>query len=175
MKKLVILDRDGVINYDSVDFIKSPAEWHAIPGSLEAIALLNQAQILVAVASNQSGIARGYFTLDTLEKIHQKMSQELREHNAHIDKIFYCPHGPQDRCTCRKPQPGLLQQALTYFSIKAADAYFVGDAITDQQAALAAGCTPILLGSGKTKKTQPTDCATLLEWVQALLEKKERK
>ena len=140
MIKLIILDRDGVINEDSPDFIKSPQEWHAIPGSLEAIALLNKANIFVAIASNQSGLARGYFTEETLQKIHQKMLTELKKHDGHIDKIFYCPHEPDDQCNCRKPKPGMLLQAFHYFNLKPQEACFVGDSQRDQDAALAAGC-----------------------------------
>lgn len=148
MIKLVILDRDGVINYDSDDFIKSPAEWRAIPGSLEAIALLNQHNILVAIASNQSGVARGLLSEVTLDAIHRKMAQELMTHHGYIDRIFYCPHGPNDQCDCRKPKPGLLLQALNYFTIKPKEACFVGDSARDIEAAIAAGCQPVLVQTG---------------------------
>lgn len=140
MIKLILLDRDGVINYDSDAFIKSPDEWRAIPGSLEAIALLNKADIKVAIASNQSGLARGYFTEETLQKIHQKMLNALKQQGGHIDKIFYCPHGPNDNCDCRKPKPGMLLQAFQYFNIHPEEACFVGDSQRDIDAAKAAGC-----------------------------------
>ncbi|MES2203938.1 MAG: D-glycero-beta-D-manno-heptose 1,7-bisphosphate 7-phosphatase [Pseudomonadota bacterium] len=148
--KLIILDRDGVINYDSPDFIKSPEEWHAIPGSLEAIALLNKAGIKVAIASNQSGLARGYFTEDTLKKIHQKMLDELKKCGGHIDKIFYCPHGPHDDCACRKPKPGMLLQAFEYFNVKPEEACFAGDSQRDIDAASAAKCRAIYINTDNT-------------------------
>src|SRR5690348_12117521 len=105
MIKLVILDRDGVINADSPEYIKSPEEWHALPGSLEAIARLNKANIQVAVATNQSGIARGLYDLTMLDKIHQKMIADLKKSGGYFDAIFFCPHHPDDCCECRKPQP----------------------------------------------------------------------
>lgn len=150
MIKLIILDRDGVINYDSDDFIKSPDEWRAIPGSLEAIALLNKAGIKVAIASNQSGLARGYFTEDTLQKIHEKMLNELRQHHGHVDKIFYCPHGPKDNCLCRKPKPGMLLQAFKYFNITPEETCFAGDSQRDIDAAAAAGCHSALIDTNNS-------------------------
>ncbi len=161
MIKLILLDRDGVINYDSPDFIKSPDEWRDIPGSLEAIALLNKAGIKVAIASNQSGLARGYFTEKTLQKIHQKMLSELEKHGGHIDKIFYCPHGPNDNCECRKPKPGMLLEAFKYFNITSEEACFAGDSQRDIDAAKAAGCAAILI----------TENHKLLQFVQTLLGK----
>ncbi len=159
--KLVILDRDGVINEDSPNFIKSPEEWHAIPGSLEAIALLNRANILVAIASNQSGIARGLFTEITLDAIYQKMAHELMAHQGYIDRMFYCPHGPNDHCECRKPKPGLLLQAMQYFNITPEDTCFVGDSQRDIDAAIAAQCQPILVRSGNGSDTAVTNVSNL--------------
>ncbi len=159
--KLIILDRDGVINEDSPDFVKSPEEWHAIPGSLEAIALMNHANISVAIASNQSGIARGLFSEITLDAIHQKMAHELMAHQGYIDRIFYCPHGPNDHCECRKPKPGLLLQAMQYFNIAPEDTYFVGDSQRDIDAAIAAHCQPVLVRSGNGSNTRITDASTL--------------
>ena len=159
--KLIILDRDGVINEDSPDFVKSPKEWHAIPGSLEAIALLNRANILVAIASNQSGIARGLFSEITLDAIHQKMAHELVAHQGYINKIFYCPHGPNDHCECRKPKPGLLLQAMQHFNIAPEDTYFVGDSQRDINAAIAAHCQPVLVRSGNGSNTTITDASSL--------------
>ena len=124
---LVILDRDGVINYDSADYIKSPDEWHAIEGSLEAIAQLNRANIKVAVATNQSGIARELFDETMLEKIHQKMLRELANVNGYIDTIVFCPHHPTDNCLCRKPKPGLLQKASSLLNIPLNRAIMIGD------------------------------------------------
>lgn len=150
MKKLIILDRDGVINYDSENYIKSPAEWIPIPGSLEAIASLNKAGYLVAIASNQSGIGRGLFSEATLALIHTKMQQALQEKNAHIDAIFYCPHTPEDRCECRKPKPGLLHQAAERFHCSLQGVLFIGDSLRDIEAAQVAGCIPILVQSGNS-------------------------
>ncbi len=149
MKKLIILDRDGVINYDSEEYIKSPAEWIPIPGSLEAIAKLNKAGYLVAVATNQSGVARGLFTEHTLHQIHEKMHNALRELGGQIDAIFYCPHGPKDGCNCRKPEPGLLLAIADKFHCSLDHVPAIGDSLRDLEAALAVGCTPILVTSGK--------------------------
>jgi len=149
MKKLVILDRDGVINYDSDAYIKSPAEWQAIPGSLEAIAKLNKAGFLVAVATNQSGIARGLFNETTLAQIHEKMQNALQEYGGHIDAIFYCPHGPDNHCECRKPKPGLFYGIAEYFNCELMGAPAIGDSIRDIEAAVSVGCKPILVQTGK--------------------------
>jgi len=150
---LVILDRDGVINHDSEHYIKSPQEWRPIVGSLEAIAQLNQANIRVAVATNQSGLARGLFTLDTLTAIHTSFQQQLQAVNGRIDHIAFCPHGPDDRCTCRKPQPGLVYQIEEQLQCSAKGQPFVGDSFRDLQAAESAGCQPILVLTGNGKKT----------------------
>lgn len=151
--KLVMLDRDGVINKDSEHFIKSPDEWFALPGSLEAIRLLNEKNRIVAVITNQSGIARGLFSLETLKNIHQKLQDELAKIGGHVDGIFYCPHGPDDHCDCRKPKAGLLRQALAQFSVSPPYACMVGDSIRDIQAATTAQCEPILVLSGNGEKT----------------------
>lgn len=151
--KLVMLDRDGVINHDSPHFVKSPQEWRPLLGSLEAIRLLNECGMLVAVITNQSGIARGLFSLETLDHIHQTLHAALAQHHAHVDGIFYCPHGPNDACACRKPKPGLLMQALKHFSIAPQQAYMVGDSMRDIHAAIAAQCQPILVLTGNGEKT----------------------
>jgi D-glycero-D-manno-heptose 1,7-bisphosphate phosphatase len=150
---LVILDRDGVINYDSPNYIKSPAEWEAIPGSLEAIARLNQANHQVVVASNQSGVARGYYSLITLEVIHQKLRDELSIVGGHIDAIFFCPHSPDDQCACRKPKPGLFQQIAQAFPDGFSQAVTIGDSLRDIQAAQAAGCSAWLVKTGNGTET----------------------
>ncbi len=149
MIKLIILDRDGVINFDSPDYIKSPDEWQAVPGSLAAIAKINHAGINVCVATNQSGIARGYYSLSTLSDIHDKMCRELKAVGGHLDAIFFCPHGPDDHCNCRKPQPGLYQQALDYFKVEAAEALVIGDSARDIEAAHTLGCQAMLVKSNK--------------------------
>lgn len=151
--KLILLDRDGVINQDSEHYIKSPEEWQALPGSLEAIAKLNNAGYKVSVVTNQSGVGRGMYSLATLDEIHQKMHDELSQVNGHLDKIFYCPHAPDDNCECRKPKPGLLTQALEHFGIAPEHTIFIGDSIRDIQAADAAHCHSALVLTGNGKKT----------------------
>lgn len=150
--KIIILDRDGVINFDSDEYIKSPDEWIPIPHSLEAIARLNRAGYKVVVATNQSGISRGYYTLDTLQLIHAKMAAALEAVGGQVDDIFFCPHLPSDQCACRKPQPGLLQQIQAKYQINLAETYFIGDSIRDVQAAQAVGCQPILVLTGNGRK-----------------------
>ena len=150
---LVILDRDGVINEDSDDYIKGPEEWIPIAGSLEAIARLNHAGILVAVASNQSGIGRGMFDLDTLNAMHAKFQQTLGRVGGHVDGIFFCPHAPQDGCACRKPKPGLLHAISQRFGMPLEGVPFIGDSKTDVGAARAVGAQPILVRTGKGERT----------------------
>jgi len=149
----VLLDRDGVINHDSDDYIKSPEEWHPIAGSLEAIALLNKHDYKVVVITNQSGLSRGYYNEVTLGKIHQKMHQLAAEKGASIDAIFYCPHGPDDNCDCRKPKPGLLTAFAKENNRSLTDIYFIGDKLGDAQAAIAAGAKPMLVKTGKGQLT----------------------
>lgn len=151
--KLVILDRDGVVNYDSVTFIKSPAEWIPIPGSLEAIAMLNQSGYRVAVATNQSGIARGLFDMAALNAIHDKMHRALSQVGGRVDALFYCPHAADDHCNCRKPKTGMIEDISRRFSIELKHVYAVGDALRDMQAFANAGCKPILVRTGKGEET----------------------
>ena len=151
--KLVILDRDGVINHDSATFIKSPAEWIPIPGSLEAIAMLNQSGYRVAVATNQSGIARGLFDMAALNAIHDKMHRALSQIGGRIDALFYCPHAADDHCDCRKPKTGMIEDISRRFSIELNHVYAVGDALRDMQAFANAGCKPILVRTGKGEET----------------------
>lgn len=151
--KFAILDRDGVINQDSNDFIKSPDEWIPIPGSLEAIARLSQAGWRIVVASNQSGLARGLFSMHTLNAIHSKMRQEIAQAGGHVDAIFLCPHGPDDGCLCRKPKPGMFNDIAQRYDISLDDVPSVGDSLRDLQAASAAGCTPWLVLTGNGQKT----------------------
>jgi len=147
--KLIILDRDGVINFDSDAYIKSPDEWSPIPGSLEAIARLTRAGYSVVIASNQSGLARGLFDQATLEQIHDKMRAAVAAAGGRIEAIFYCPHGPEDRCQCRKPRAGLLRDIATRFKVELKDVPAIGDALRDVQAARAVGARPILVQTGK--------------------------
>ena len=152
--KLVILDRDGVINHDSDNYIKSLDEWQPLPGSIEAIARLSKAGFDVCVATNQSGLARGYFDLTTLNQMHRKMKDLVEEQGGRIDKIEYCPHSPDDNCFCRKPLPGMYQHILScYPDIDPGKVYVVGDSLRDLKAADAAGCPSILVTTGKGNRT----------------------
>ncbi len=151
--KLVILDRDGVINEDSDDFIKTLDEFVPLPGSLEAIKRLKQAGYQVAVATNQSGVSRGYLSLDTLVSMHDKLNGLLAEMDANIDGFFYCPHGPDDNCDCRKPKPGLYQQISQRFNVPLKGIPVIGDSLRDLEAARAVGATPILVRTGKGLRT----------------------
>lgn len=150
--RLVILDRDGVINEDSDDYIKTPEEYIPIPGSLEAIARLNQAGYTVVVATNQSGIGRGYFSLATLEAMHDKLRSLLAQVHGRIDGIFYCPHAPEDQCDCRKPRPGLYHQIASHFGISLTGVPAIGDSLRDLEAARAVGAKPILVRTGKGER-----------------------
>jgi D-glycero-D-manno-heptose 1,7-bisphosphate phosphatase len=152
--KLIILDRDGVINHDSPDFIKSPAEWVPIPGSLEAIARLNQAGYRVVVASNQSGIAREFFDMTTLNAIHQKMHTAAQLVGADIDAVFFCPHAAVDNCDCRKPKAGMFEEISKRFKLSLKGVPVVGDSLRDLQAGFISGCTPYLVLTGKGEKTR---------------------
>ena len=151
--KLIILDRDGVINEDSDDYIKSPDEWMPIPGSLDAIARLNHAGYSVAIASNQSGIARGYFSLETLVAMSVKMNDMLALLGGRIDAMFFCPHGPKDGCDCRKPKPGMLTEIGNRFQTGLGNVFFVGDNMNDVMAAQAAGAIPLVVRTGKGEQT----------------------
>ena len=152
--RYVILDRDGVINADSDDFIKSPEEWQPLEGSLEAIARLNQGGFTIGVATNQSGIGRGLFDLPTLNAMHQKMHQLLAKLGAHVDMIAFCPHLPEDGCHCRKPLPGLYQALAERWNIKLEGIPVIGDSQRDLDAALAVGAAPMLVRTGKGMKTE---------------------
>ncbi len=154
MLRLIILDRDGVINQDSVAFIKKASEWAPLPQSLEAIAALSQAGFLVHVATNQSGIGRGLFSLDDLEAIHQKMHQSLAALGGKVDFIAFCPHRPEEACVCRKPKPGLIHQCLQKASVLPQDAFVIGDSLRDLEAAKAASCLSALVLTGNGIKTQ---------------------
>lgn len=147
--KLVILDRDGTINEDSADFIKTPEEWLPLPGALEAIARLNHAGWHVVVASNQSGLGRGLFDVSTLNAMHAKMHKLLAAVGGRVDAIFYCPHGPEDACRCRKPEPGLFEQIAERFGVDLRNVPAVGDSARDILAGMAVGCEPHLVLTGK--------------------------
>jgi D-glycero-D-manno-heptose 1,7-bisphosphate phosphatase len=151
--KLIILDRDGVINHDSDAYIKNPDEWRPLPGSLEAIARLSRSGYRIVVATNQSGIARGLFDLAMLASIHAKMHQAVSGAGGRIDAIFFCPHGPEAGCACRKPRPGLFLEVLQRFKAAPAEVHAIGDQLRDLQAAHAAGCRPVLVLTGKGRAT----------------------
>jgi D-glycero-D-manno-heptose 1,7-bisphosphate phosphatase len=152
--KLVILDRDGVINQDSDSFIKSPSEWHPIPGSLEAIAKLNHAGYHVVLATNQSGVGRGLFEVSTLNAIHDRMHRALGQIGGRIDAVFFCPHAHDAGCNCRKPRSGLLDEIASRFNVDLKGVPVIGDALRDLQAAAAVGGTPMLVLTGKGRKTR---------------------
>lgn len=150
---LVILDRDGVINEDSDAYVKSASEWIPIPGSVEAIAELSKAGFTLIVATNQSGLARGYFSEAELTAMHAKMLALVEQAGGKIEGIYHCPHGPDDQCDCRKPKPGMLQQIAADLSLDIAGSYIIGDSKRDLQAGIAMGCHPILVKTGKGQRT----------------------
>lgn len=152
--KLVILDRDGVINQDSDDYVKSLDEWIPYPSSIAAIARLSQNGWQVAVATNQSGIARGYYDEATLSAMHQRMLSLVEDAGGHIDHIAYCPHVSEDGCHCRKPLPGLLEEIRDTLGLDSLEgSWMVGDSLRDLQAGNAAGCRPVLVRTGKGERT----------------------
>lgn len=151
---LLILDRDGVINHDSDDYIRSINDWHPIEGSIDAIVALSKAGYRVAIATNQSGLSRGYFTLDDLEEIHARLCQLVEAQGGSIAGIFYCPHLPDAGCNCRKPAPGLLEAIESELGESVAGAWFVGDSLKDLQAGRIMNCRPALVLTGKGEKTR---------------------
>jgi D-glycero-D-manno-heptose 1,7-bisphosphate phosphatase len=151
---IIILDRDGVINYDSSDYIKSAKEWQPLPGSIEAIALLSKSGHTIYVASNQAGLARGLFDLNTLNQIHEKFLKFVEEAGGEIECIFFCPHHPNENCECRKPKIGLLEQISLHSGKSLVGVPFVGDSEKDIQAAISMGCQPILVETGNGKLTK---------------------
>lgn len=151
--RLIVLDRDGVINEDSDEYIKSPDEFIPIPGSLEAIARLTQSGWRVTVATNQSGVARGMYDLATLQRIHDKLYRLLAAQGGQVEAIFFCPHGPQDNCECRKPKPGLFREIERRLQVSLEGVPAVGDSLRDLQAAQAVGARPLLVRTGKGERT----------------------
>lgn len=151
---LVILDRDGVINEDSAEYIKSIDEWHPIPGSIDAIARLSRSGFTVAVATNQSGLGRGLFTLDDLEAMHHRLCEMVETAGGHVAGIFYCPHIPEDHCDCRKPKSGLIDAIEREFNQSARGAWIIGDTQRDLEAGLGKHCVPVLVLTGKGTVTQ---------------------
>jgi len=151
---LVILDRDGVINHDSDDYIKSPDEWQPLPGSLEAIARLCRADYTVVVATNQAGVGRGLFSQEMLIRIHRKMASSIRDKGGRLDSVFFCPHSPADQCGCRKPKPGMLLEISDRLNIGLSGVPVVGDSLRDLEAAAAAGAMPVMVKTGRGQLTQ---------------------
>ena len=151
--KLIVLDRDGVINYDSDQYIKTPEEWRPIPGSLEAIARLNHAGYRVVVATNQSGIGRGLFDMATLNAIHDKMHRALTHVGGRLDAVFFCPHTGDSKCECRKPKPGMLSEIGKRFNSELTGLPCVGDSLRDLISADGVGAQPMLVLTGKGEKT----------------------
>jgi D-glycero-D-manno-heptose 1,7-bisphosphate phosphatase len=156
-KKFIFLDRDGVINRDSYNYIRSPDEYEFLPGSLDAIVKLTRAGYQIGVATNQSGIARGYYDVEMLTKIHEKLVNTVRIAGGDIAAIVYCPHHPNVGCTCRKPNPGMLYQLAKQLHCRLKGVFFIGDRFSDIQAALAAGVTPLLV---RSQMTEPFLCSS---------------
>ena len=159
--KLVILDRDGTINEDRDDYVKSPEEWIPVPGALEAIARLNHAGWHTVVASNQSGIGRGLFDMATLNAMHLKMHQMLAKHGGRIDAVFFCPHTPADDGECREPMPGLFKQIGERYGVDLGLVPVVGDVLRDLQAGTQVGCEPHLVRTGKAARMGEAEIADL--------------
>jgi D-glycero-D-manno-heptose 1,7-bisphosphate phosphatase len=162
--KLLILDRDGVINHDSDAYIKSLDEWIPIPGAIEAIARLSKAGWTVAVATNQSGLARGYYDDATLQAMHTRLRELVAEQGGELGLIVHCPHGPDDGCSCRKPSPGMLEQIAEHYGVALKGIWFVGDSSGDLNAAQLVDCQPVLVKTGKGERTlaKPLPAGTLV-------------
>jgi D-glycero-D-manno-heptose 1,7-bisphosphate phosphatase len=153
MRPFVILDRDGVINEDSPDYIKRPAEWLPIPGALEGIALLTLHDVDIFIATNQAGVARGKLTLESLHAIHEKLRVAVETSGGIIRDIHFCPHHPNENCRCRKPAPGLLMDICDRYQLDPKAGYYVGDSLKDLRAAEAAGCQAVLVLTGNGEET----------------------
>ncbi|MCW7537257.1 D-glycero-beta-D-manno-heptose 1,7-bisphosphate 7-phosphatase [Aquabacterium sp. A7-Y] len=167
--KLIILDRDGTLNEDRDDFVKSPDEWRPIPGALEACARLYRAGWQLVVATNQSGLARGLFDVATLDAMHAKMNALLAQHGGRIDAVFFCPHGPADGCDCRKPLPGLFHQIAARYQVDLRGVPVVGDSLRDLQAGATAGCEPHLVQTGKGARLDARGLAEIVRQVPGTL------
>jgi len=161
--KLIILDRDGVINQDSDDYIKSVDEWQPVPGSMQAMGKLCQAGYTLIVATNQSGIARGYFDLSTLHAMHVKMGKLLEQYGGQVDAVFFCPHGPDDKCNCRKPKDGLLRDIASRYQANLTGVPVIGDSLRDIQSARSVGARPMLVRTGKGERTLQKHASELVD------------
>lgn len=173
--KAVLLDRDGVVNFESNDYIKSPQEWHPIPGSIEAITKLTQRGVPVIIVTNQSGVGRGLYDEATLADIHQKMLTTIESQGGKIRAIYHCPHVPSDQCECRKPNPGMVKQALKELNLAAEEVVLIGDSLRDIVAAQTCGCDAVVVMTGYGAITQTKVSAntpiygSLAEWVEDFL------
>lgn len=167
--KLIILDRDGTINEDRDDFVKTPDEWVPIRGALEAIARLNHAGWHTVIATNQSGLGRGTFDMATLNAMHAKMNQMLAKQGGRIDAVFFCPHAPEDACNCRKPLPGLFEQIGERFGVDLNEVPVVGDSLRDLQAGVTVGCQPHLVRTGKGARLDAAQLEALCAQVPGTL------
>ncbi|WP_280152936.1 D-glycero-beta-D-manno-heptose 1,7-bisphosphate 7-phosphatase [Piscinibacter sp. XHJ-5] len=163
--KLIILDRDGTINEDRDDFVKSPEEWVPLPGALEAIARLNHAGWHTVLATNQSGLGRGLFDMAMLNAMHVRMNQMLAKHGGRIDAVFFCPHAPEDQCDCRKPLPGLMLLIGERYGLDLGEVHVVGDTLRDVQAGRAAGCPTHLVRTGKCGLLDEAELEVMLQQV----------
>ena len=163
--KLIILDRDGTINEDRDDFVKSPDEWQPLPGALEAIARLNHAGWHTVLATNQSGLGRGLFDMAMLNAMHVRMNQMLAKHGGRIDAVFFCPHAPEDQCECRKPLPGLMLQIGERYGLDLTQVPLVGDTLRDVQAGQAAGCPTHLVRTGMCALLDDAELAVMRQQV----------
>lgn len=166
--KLAILDRDGTINHEREDYVKSPEEWVPLPGAIDAIARLNQAGWHIVVATNQSGIGRGLFDMSALNAMHAKMQQMLAKQGGRVDAVFFCPHVPEDHCSCRKPLPGLFKMIGDRFGLDLADVPMVGDLPRDVLAAQSVGCEPHLVRTGHAASMSEADLVSLRQQVPGL-------
>lgn len=165
--KLVILGRDGILNRFREDHVKEPSEWDAIPGALEAVARLNHSGWHVVVATNQAGIGRGMIDMASVNTVHQHMNKLLMAKGGRFDAVFFCPHTPEDQCDCRKPLPGMMADIVRRYGVEAASVPMVADTLRDLQAAMAAGCQPHLVRSGRAQDLSDDDLA---QWLQAVPE-----
>ena len=163
--KLIILDRDGTLNEDRDDYVKSPDEWVPLPGALEAVARLNHAGWHIVLATNQSGIGRGLFDMAALNAMHAKMNQMLAHHGGRVDAVFFCPHEPDAQCSCRKPLPGLYEQISERYGVDLKDVPTVGDSLRDVQAGAAVGCETHFVRTGKAARMSDVQLAQLLQQV----------
>ncbi|MEP6740194.1 MAG: D-glycero-beta-D-manno-heptose 1,7-bisphosphate 7-phosphatase [Caldimonas sp.] len=163
--KLVILDRDGTINEDRDDYVKSAAEWVPLPGALEAIARLNHAGWHTVIATNQSGLARGLFDMAALNGIHTRLNRELAALGGRVDAVFFCPHGPDDGCHCRKPLPGLFEMIGERYGIDLSEVHLVGDSLRDLQAGASVGCMTHFVRTGKAARLDDAEMTAVISQV----------